>query len=168
MLLSCQKSKTCFILKKTLIFGHIRILQLKNLILAISICSPFLAIQEAIADCGRTSGGSGYMYVWASCLQEAISHRQPKNICEAAEGDELYEVWFYSSVIYDEVNNSRYPAGQFFDEIQIQHNLTMNGKASACYPTRDAATDNKRNGMANSKRSGGAPVVFKTVYLDDS
>lgn len=128
----------------------------------------FLISNIAYAGCGPGYvNQTGYIYVYKSCLQEELYSGKPENSCQVAKGEKAKTVLFYSNVIFDDGANNRYPASQYFDEIQIQHNLTLNGEISYCYPTRDEALDAKRKEMADWKR-GSSSVIFKRVHMDNT
>ncbi|MFC6198148.1 hypothetical protein [Ponticaulis profundi] len=105
---------------------------------------------------------SGYVYITASCVSS--SHPNPDNVC-LREKDEPQEVFrFVSNVIYDDASNSRFPAKSFFDELQIQHNVTKNGSASFCYESYDEAEDARRKDLAGYRRND---WQIRTVHLRD-
>ena len=129
-----------------------------GLALAMSFTSP------AFAGCSWGDGG-GYVYVRASCTQERRVN--PQNICQIKKDYSVKtkNVAFYSSVIYDNAKNDRYPASQFFDEMKIQHDITKNGAVSSCFSSRGKAEDARRKSAADDKRLG---FILKDVYMRDS
>ena len=75
----------------------------KKLIYTI-LCITFLFASSATyAKCnfayGGNDTGSGYVYAYASCLQERVI--KPKNICQVAKGEDRKRIMVYSNVIYD-------------------------------------------------------------------
>jgi hypothetical protein len=96
-------------------------------------------------------GYAGYAYVWSSCVQDRTSN--PKNVCEVHKDAESTQiVGFYSRVVY--AKEFEFIGGDFFDEIQIQYDVTANGRESSCYRHRDEAEKSLRSLMAEHKRSG--------------
>lgn len=109
----------------------------------------------------------GYVYIWQTCLQEEVSWK-PKNICEVPEGRETQLVVITSNVFHDGWNNGRYPASVFFDEVQLQLNLTMNGRESHCYRTRREAEDGLRDYLAGQKRMARGGIRFVNVRMPNT
>lgn len=102
---------------------------------------------EAGAECRRRSG---YIFVQAYCSTRAVRH--PDNPCERGRDDPPSVVAFFSPVIRDSADNRTYPAGVFYDRIQIQYDLSKNGQESACFPTREEAEQARRRAIGDSKR----------------
>jgi hypothetical protein len=118
----------------------------------------------AQAACG-TEGG--YVYIWQTCVQEEVSWK-PKNICEVPEGRETQTIVITSNVFHDGWNNGRYPASVFFDEVQLQLNLTLNGRESHCYRTRREAEDGLRDYLASQKRLTRGGIRFVNVRMPNT
>lgn len=122
------------------------------------ISNRFLAAALAVAGIVAVSGAaqaecrrhSGYIFVQAFCSTQTVRH--PDNPCERGRGDPPSVVAFFSPVIRDSADNRIYPAGVFYDQIQIQYDLSKNGQESACFATREEAEQARRQAIADSKR----------------
>lgn len=139
----------------------------RTLIAALAMTTISTGLQ-AHADCGSAST-SGYVYVHTTCTQDPVNN--VRNICQTQRGDadaERKAVLIISNVIYDDASNRRYPTSQFFDELKIQHDVTLNGKVSPCYADYDEAVDQMRSQIARWKRRFKDTAMIKQVYMDNS
>lgn len=113
---------------------------------------------QAHAACTRESG---YLYVWASCVTDAISD----GVCERRNGEDFELIFIISNVIYDSVDNRRFPEGQFFDAVEIQLGTIINGNASNCFRNEEDALDARDAMIADYRRSD---YVIESVRLRDN
>lgn len=119
------------------------------------------------AGCASTAPADkvgGYLYVFATCMQETVS-RPPRNVCEAPEEAEPKYVVITSNVIRS--RNGRDTLGEFRSAARDQLNLTIEGRESAVLPTRRAAEDGLAESLASNRRIEGDGVVFATVALPE-
>ncbi len=138
-------------------------LRVRHFFAAAAMAAPMIS-GPVMADC---SNQSGFMYVWETCIQEEVSGK-PRNICEVKKGKDTKEVLFTSNVIYDRADNDRYPSSIFFDEIELQHSVTINGRESHCYASRREAEDDLREFKADRKRSARGELILVTVSMPDT
>ncbi|WP_262692694.1 hypothetical protein [Kordiimonas aestuarii] len=138
----------------------------KKPLYALAVASAITAMATpAQADCG-TEGG--YLYIWQSCVQEEVSGR-PENVCQVKEGTrDPQTVIITSNVLHDTGNNRRYPTSVFFDEAQLQLNLTINGRESSCHRSRQDAEDDLREYLADQKRFWRGKVRFVSVRMPNT
>ena len=113
---------------------------------------------QAYAACTRESG---YLYVWASCVTDTISD----GVCERRNGEDTALIFIISNVIYDSVDNRRYPEGQFFDVVEVQLGTTINGDASNCFRNEEDAEDARDAIIADFSRSD---YEIESVRLRDN
>lgn len=132
---------------------------MRKLFAAVAIVAP-LASMPAFASC--TEGG--FLYVWETCVQETVPGA-PGNICEIKKGKDPKVVLFTSNIVYLRPNNRRYPNAIFFDEIQLQHSVTINGRESICFATRREAEDDLRAFKADRKRGARGEIVLVSVSM---
>lgn len=123
----------------------------------------------ALAAPARAScDDGGYLYLWETCVQERVSGT-PHNICEVREDTEnLRTVVITSNVLYDAPGNGRYPTSVFFDEAGLQRNLTINARESVCYRRWDDAENDRREFLADQKRTWDDEVIFVTIQMPDT
>lgn len=126
--------------------------------------ASFVVTPNVLADC---ADDNGFMYLWESCVQEEVSGK-PANICEVKEGKDRKVVLFTSNIIYDRAGNDRYPSSIFFDEIQLQQDVTINARESVCYATRREAEDDLREFKADRKRSTRGGVILVTISMPNT
>ena len=124
--------------------------------------------QTLPAQAEACSGRSGYVFVTATCTQDRVY--SVNNVCQTSRDTSVptKAIMFVSNVIHDDGGNRRYPGGQFFDEMQIQHDLTMNGEVSFCFNDYDEAVDKMRERIADWKRLFKGKAEIKRVYMDNS
>ena len=128
---------------------------------AMTLAALFVIATGAYGGCDEKNR-SGYIYVYASCTQDRVT--SPENICEVSRDViKIKNVLFISEVVHD-ANDGRFPSNRFFDETQIQHNISMNGSDSFCYETRSEAEDNRRAQIADYKRED---YVIRRVNMRD-
>ncbi|WP_417462187.1 hypothetical protein [Kordiimonas sp.] len=132
--------------------------------LAVAAMAVPVASMPALADCANQNG---FLYVWETCVQEEVSGT-PRNICEVKKGKDAKIVLFSSGIIYDRAGNDRYPNSIFFDEIQLQHSVTINGRESVCFDSRREAEDDLREFKADRKRSARGEIIFVNVSMPNT
>ena len=108
-------------------------------IAAITLAAALLLPAIAQAGCQRSVHDAGYVFVWASCT--AVARQSPANVCQRTQDTPSHNVAFVSNVIRDDGRNRRYPASGFFNAVQNQHSITMNGNVSACFASEAEAQD---------------------------
>lgn len=106
----------------------------------------------AAADCFRP--GSGYMYTYFTCV--GGSHP-----CQDNRFADRHQVLIVSNVFHDNGSNNDYPPSVFFDELQIQAGLTVNGRESVCYSSADEAARAQREHIASHMRQNQQHQVFR-------
>ncbi len=111
-----------------------------------------LLTSAAEASC-RLDGG--YMFTYFTC----VAGSSP---CEDGRfGSRGTQVLVISNVFWDDGGNNRYPSSVFFDEIQIQAGITMNGRESLCYSSADEAQREQRDFIAQHMRWNSQHQVFR-------
>ena len=103
------------------------------------------------ADCFRQNG---YMYTYFTCVGGSFP-------CDDNRFADMHQVMIISNVFYDNGSNGDYPSSVFFDELQIQANLTVNGQESICYNTADEAQRAQRDHIARHMRMNQRQQVFR-------
>jgi len=119
-------------------------------------CKGLMALIIALGMTGMANAlcldNDGYVYVYSSCVTDRRSN--PKDLCEIGYDEEITTVYFFSNVAFDDHDDRRFPKGVFFDEIQIQHGMKMNGNDSRCFDDKREARDHLRKKIANMKKGG--------------
>lgn len=121
----------------------------------------------AHAGCASTAPADtvdGYLYVFATCMQETVS-RPPRNLCEAQQETEPKYVVITSNVIRS--RKGRDTLGEFTAATQDQLDLTIEGRESAVLPARRSAEADLAESLASNRRIEGDGVVFATVALPE-
>lgn len=104
-----------------------------------------LMVANAASASAACSLDGGYMYTYFTC----VGGNYP---CNDSRFSDRHHVMVVSNVFYDNGRNDRYPSSVFFDEIQIQAGITMNGQESLCYATPDEAAYAQREHIADYMR----------------
>lgn len=130
-------------------------------------CAAALVLTSPTVAYASCSDEGGYLYIWETCVQDKVSN--PTNVCQTrSDARETQFVVITSNVIFDSGRNRIYPANVFFDEVQLQQNLTINGRESSCYATRREAEDALRSYKADKKRYWGDRTRFVTINMPNT
>jgi len=112
------------------------------------------ATMMTVPASARAGCDDSYMYMWASCTQDRMQRPEWGNDCEIDVDDEdgVRNVLFISNVFNDRDDGVR--AGSvFFDRIESQHRVSMNGEESRCYSDFDEAVADRQEMVADRSRS---------------
>ncbi len=97
----------------------------------------------------------GYVYTYYTC----VAGSSP---CQDGRfGSRGAQVLIISNVFWDDGRNDQYPSSVFFDELQIQAGLTVNGRESICYSSADEAQREQRAFIAQHMRWNQNHQVFR-------
>lgn len=117
---------------------------MKRVIYSVTAALGLVAAGTATASAACDYPG-GYMYTYFTCV--GGSHP-----CDDGRFSDQHHVMVVSNIFYDDARNDDYPSSVFFDEIQIQAGITMNGRESLCYASPDEAARAQREHIADYMR----------------